>query len=76
MITKGNGKKNSLESKFKVTTEDKNKVIFANTSQESSTDHTCKLQRSTWLSLDSVAVFKNSFLFHDNYIFSQCHATI
>lgn len=33
--------------------------------------YTCKLQRSTWLSLDSMAVSKNSFLFHDNYIFSN-----
>lgn len=47
MITNGNGKENSLESKFKVTAIDKNKVTFANKFQESSTFHTCKLQRST-----------------------------
>lgn len=63
MITKGNGKENSLESKFKVTAEDKNKVTFANTFQESSTFHTCKLQRSTWQPLDSVLSLRSPSLF-------------
>lgn len=40
MVIKGKGKENSLQSKFEVTAEDKNKVAFANTLQESSTFHT------------------------------------
>ena len=74
MIIKGNGKENCLHSKFKVTVENKNKVTFA--FQESSTFHTCKLQRSRWPQLGSAALSKNSIPFHDKYIFSQCHENI
>lgn len=40
MVIKGKERENSLQSKFKVTVEDKNRAAFANTLQESSTFHT------------------------------------
>lgn len=40
MIIKQKGKENSLQSKFKITVKEKNKITFANTFQVSNTSYT------------------------------------